>query len=115
MPKPYCGFQRPPRGRRYGGPGQCFKIGLRSGYAAGISKGQDQGKIIGKNLQAIVESGRTRITRSDLPNLSLRTLGVIARSKKIPRYGLMNKATILDALNNANFNFINYQDLRRYM
>lgn len=35
----YCGSKRPPRGRPYGTPNQCFRRGLKSGFAAAIDKG----------------------------------------------------------------------------
>lgn len=41
----YCGMLRPaPQNRSIGTPTQCFKKGLRSGFAAGIQKGKAQAR-----------------------------------------------------------------------
>lgn len=41
MTTPYCGSKpRPPRGRAFGTPGNCYRTGLKSGFAAASQKAE---------------------------------------------------------------------------
>jgi hypothetical protein len=77
----YCGKKRPPpKGRAVGTPAQCFSKGVG----------------VGLNIQK--QKKEAPPTREELEKMTLRKLGDLAREKRIPKYGIMKKAELIDAL-----------------
>jgi hypothetical protein len=76
--KVYCGEKQPKAGDVRGTPLQCFKKGIG----------------VGMNMP----KKEPELTREDYEKMTLRKLGDLAREKRIPRYGVMKKADLIDAL-----------------
>jgi len=99
MSKPYCGSKaKPPGGRSRGSPGLCFKIGLRSGFKAGMDKQKELDK--GKSVRKVKKS----LTRAELTKKTLGELRAqLQRLKSAGKSGMTNlgrasKASIVDEI-----------------
>jgi len=56
----YCGAnERVPRGRIRGRPNQCFLLGRRTGFYAGLLRGQQQARQIQPAVQPVIPTGQS--------------------------------------------------------
>lgn len=128
--KIYCGNKdRPPIGRVRGRPNQCFNVGRRSGFAAGIQEGLKQGVSKAKITRSINERTRRtvaeelRLLRSNVyitkeqliddfnggQNLHQRPLQAIAKKVGLPR-ATASMADLLPRLMAHNWTRVNARE-----
>ena len=123
MVKVYCGSSdKIPKGRRRGSPAECFSIGRKVGFVAGIQTGEKQTKErLGRFTEAksklemsmikkqIKEKGlvglKNIIHLQDLNKDELRAIAVRLHStpQRIDRYWALNKNDLLQQLQNRGF------------
>lgn len=117
--KLYCGQQRPPpRNRRAGTPTECFKSGVKAGFVAGIKQEKLKSEQKTKAVEALTTMLTERMTKEQLAsaiqqrglnvlkqqiNLSklnkdlIRSI-IVSGNESIPRYSLMTKEQLIEAL-----------------
>lgn len=114
----YCGNKQVPQGKRLGQPFECFKRGLKSGYAAAAEKGrravhhatvrtalETRQRLIDK----IKNEGLIALRREiHLNELNQRELGGLAgrlhlRVPFVPHYSSLSKAALIDELHRRGF------------
>lgn len=78
----YCGAKQTPKNRTKGGSNQCFKIGLKSGFAAGAQQGS---KI---NIE----------NNTQLNKMSKDVVRNIAALLRITNYSKMSKQQLMEAI-----------------
>lgn len=96
MSKPYCGFKKPPGGRRKGSPGECYNIGRKSGYAAGIQKGTEQQVTRSKVAKAAAK--KAPIMFREMSKDMVRDM---ARRKGVRNYSRMTKDELVESVATA--------------